>query len=120
MSRQRGLVVVAMITVVSASGCGKWNGQAEPGGPRVKLLTSELARHSMPAPPSWCTGDEFESAAARFGDGTVYVRIERATNDPAALSIVVTVGVQPADATTRSAPAKIAGGRCAMGVETRM
>ena len=120
MNRQRGLVVVAMITVVSASGCGKWHEQAGPREPRVKLLTSELARYAMPAPLSWCTGDEFESAAARSGDDTVYVRIERATNDPGALSVVVTVGVQPAGATARSAPARIAGGGCAVGVETRM
>jgi hypothetical protein len=120
MSRQRGLVVVAMITVVSASGCGKWQGQAGPHVPRVKLLRSELASQAMPAPLSWCTGNEFESAAARFGDGTVYVRIERAASDPGALSVVVTVGARPSGATTGSAPATIEGRRCAVGVETRM
>jgi hypothetical protein len=68
MNRHPGLVVVAMIAVVSASACGRWQGQPKP---RVKLLTSEAAKHSMPVQLSWCTGPESEWAAAPTGDGTV-------------------------------------------------
>lgn len=80
MNGRPGLLVIAMVAVVGACACGKWQGQPEPRAPRVKLLTSEAVKRAFPVPLSWCAGTESELAVPSVGNDPVYFQMERVTS----------------------------------------